>query len=200
MNFDDFRTVLADESDIHLGEDPSYIDVCDAIFQALNMFPNEIANNSWNFSAIGHTSMSCGDYVVFKAPMDLYANERAFICAPAGWKEIENFQQFQQKRDRVAQAVRDASIDTLMAMYEQFSAKDGEFDFYSILNQFKDKRCENQCPHCKSEDITWGDKDYTGSTIFQNATCNECKTKFTEEFTYTRTSVDEETEAELNNG
>ena len=55
-----------------------------------------------------------------------------------------------------------------------------------IVTEFDlvEKECENLCPKCDSEDISWGTKDIASDYSFmkQPAVCNKCGTEFEEYF------------------
>lgn len=85
MSLDTFRNRV-EHFGLEIGSNATYIDICEIIFNALNNFPMEVANLSENFKTIGHTSMSVGDYVVFKPNMRPDDETEIIICANAGWK------------------------------------------------------------------------------------------------------------------
>ena len=55
------------------------------------------------------------------------------------------------------------------------------------------KKCFNCCPSCNAtcSKISWGDKEWSGTTAYQNATCRECDTEFTEVYKYSHSEIDE---------
>ena len=140
MSLDALRNAVEPHG-LEIGSNPTQIDICEILFNALNNFPMEVANMSQNFKHIGHTSMSIGDYVVFKPMMKLENESEVIMCASVGWKEIGNFQKWGDKRDAVIAKMFDAPIDVIVAMYETLSkdAPKQEFyagrEFYEILNQ-----------------------------------------------------------------
>ena len=182
-----------DEFQISLPEDCSKEEVCDACFKLFNLYPMEAASSPSNFKRIGHTSMSVGDYIMFlDTETDNYS---AHIVAPEGWKIIDNMEVYRAARAAVITKMENLPIEVYMGMLELLHTN--EMDFNGLLSGFSDKRCENMCPRCESEKINWGMKDYTDSLIFQNGKCEDCGLDFTEEYTYTRTSVNEELETEI---
>lgn len=54
------------------------------------------------------------------------------------------------------------------------------------------QRCFNHCPKCNAVflDIEWGDKDCSGTTSWQIATCKKCGCEFTEIYKYSHTEID----------
>jgi len=54
----------------------------------------------------------------------------------------------------------------------------------------KNKKCENYCPKCGSDDIDWGDF-ITGDVVYQRATC-KCGCEFKEYYEYSDTEIDGE--------
>jgi hypothetical protein len=185
------------EFSIQLAEKPSMIDICQAVFTAFNLHPTEFSYNPSKFKEIGHTSMSVGDYIAF------YDDEReetdVLICAPAGWKSLPcSFDAFVTERDRVIEKMYNMPVDVLAAMHTAILCDNfGEGEFYRILKQFTDKRCENLCPDCHSGKINWQDADIQNSKISQGGKCQECGHFFTEISEYVRTERDKVTNAEI---
>jgi len=198
-DYEDFLDRMA-ELGINL-TNPSFIEIADACFKGFNLYSMELASHPSNFKNIGHTSMSVGDYVTIFDPQS--GDEDVLICAKAGWKNIPStMSDFINERDKIIKHIMNMPIDILSGMFAVYLAdkvSNNYPDFKKILNLFKDKRCEDNCPKCGAgtNDIDWGIKDYSDSIIFQNATCQKCGCHFTEEYEYARTSVDEETEAEI---
>lgn len=188
------------EFQIDIDENASMVEIADACFRVFNLYPMEFSSCPSNFKNIGHTSMSVGDYVTFLDGAT--GEEDVLICAKSGWKSLPStLTDFIENRDLVIQHIMDLPIDTLEGMYSKIlqDKVTNNGDFKRILNMCKDFRCEDTCPKCGAvqDDIDWGIKDYSDSTIFQNATCRKCGCMFTEEYNYARTSVDEETEKEM---
>jgi hypothetical protein len=50
-----------------------------------------------------------------------------------------------------------------------------------------EKKCENTCPNCGSENIEWDDKEWNDSGCQQDAFCNDCECSFTECYEYSKT-------------
>ena len=55
------------------------------------------------------------------------------------------------------------------------------------------KKCFNHCPKCNAgeNDISWGDRDWSDHTAWQNATCKKCGCEFSEVYEYSFTEIDE---------
>ena len=184
-------------------EDASMNDICNMLFKAFNLYPIECCTEHLCFEEIGHTSMSIGDYVV----IENYGEADVLMCAPSGWYGVGTLEGFQQDREKIINRMMKLPVRLIRAMLpsvicEGVMDADGEhyYEFKRIMTQFLDLRCENQCPRCHGEKIDWGMKDYSDSLVFQNAKCEECGLDFTEEYCYTRTSVNEELETEIKSG
>jgi hypothetical protein len=64
---------------------------------------------------------------------------------------------------------------------------------FTILNSNM-RLCVSECPKCQADEnnVEWGDKEWSGSmNAWQNGTCSQCGTKFTETYKYVGTEVDE---------
>ncbi|MCD6436387.1 MAG: hypothetical protein J7L15_08405 [Clostridiales bacterium] len=55
----------------------------------------------------------------------------------------------------------------------------------------RNKKCENRCPACNSENIDWGDTDICETETFQEGSCEECGCDFKEYSAYKETEWDD---------
>ena len=173
-----------------LPEGYTMTDLADAVFAIFNEKPTEVVYDTDVFKKVGHTSMSVGDYVTFVSH-DFPDQEDVLICAQAGWKGISKcLDEWTKEKARLLESISKMPVDIINAMYLQLAAY-GHDAVKERLLTFKDTKCENKCPKCFSEDITWATKDVQDSKVYQNATCNKCGCEFTEEYDYTRTVIDE---------
>jgi len=170
-----------------------YAEYSQAIFHLLNLRHDELNIPKRCFSTAGHTSMSVGDYIVYRPDM-VNDDSTVHICAAAGWKVIKDLLNYTNARNLCLDYLKNLPADVFIAMANML--KNDVSEVSQIISAVIDTRCENHCPHCNATDpdIEWAMKDIQDDVIYQNAYCKKCNTEFTEEYRYTRTEIDEQGE------
>lgn len=164
-----------------------------AIFEMLNIRHDELNVPERCFKSAGHTSMSVGDFILYR-PLDVREKFEVHICASAGWRVIDDWVDYLNAYNNSIRKLQNLPVGFYLAMNEKL--KDDSLDLNYLISSVGEKRCENHCPKCDATDpdIDWAYKDVQDFTIYQNAHCKKCGCDFTEEYSYTRTVIDEKVE------
>jgi len=165
-----------------------YGEYSQAIYQLLNIRHDELNIHRNTFKAAGHTSMSVGDFIVYR-PDVVTEDYVCHVCAPAGWKIIKDYNSFIEQYNIAIKGITELPVEIIEAMASEYSQD--PIAFRRVFEIFTGKKCENHCPSCNSDDIDWGDHVH-GDVIYQKAVCNECDCDFKEYYKYSDTEIDGE--------
>ena len=136
--------------------------------------------------------MSVGDYIYFEEKN----GEKPFymICASSGWHIIDL--DFEERRHKVKKFIETLPIGTIEGIFRELEkGRDKEISNILSDNFYKERiRCENCCPKCDADEnfIKWGDLEIIEDSYARNATCQKCKTNFTEYYPYFETEIEED--------